>query len=262
MDSFFDHIAAEYDAAFTHTEIGLKQRAMVYSSLEKKLPLWNRIFEVNCGTGEDAIWFGQKGKSVLATDISKEMVKTAAAKLNQVVGNLVEFRQLDVNHVSKLEIQEKYDLIFSNFGGLNCLNHEELKTFLHNSKKTILTKTGSIVLVLMSKGSIWESLFYLRKLNFKKAFRRNTNNALEVNVNGTKVPTYYYNPSFFKALNRDFQIETIQTVGFFLPPSYLEPIFKNKPKLLRFLLALEKRFRKISMLASFSDHYLIELKPR
>lgn len=262
MGNHFDFAAAGYDTEFTHSAIGKRQRQMVYGFLESRLDLWNEILEINCGTGEDALWFANNGKQIIATDISSEMIKTAKAKAELRNTANIEFKTLDITKINTLDSSKKYDLIFSNFGGLNCLSPDELIAFLETARDKLLAGNGSIVMVIMSKGSIWESLFYLRKLNLRKAFRRNTNRALLVNVNGQNVPTYYYNPSFFKKVKESFIIEAIQNVAFFLPPSYLEPIFAKRPGLLNFFFRLERKFCKLSFLAGFADHYLIELKPR
>lgn len=262
MTASFDHVALEYDTVFTHSAIGKRQRHLVYQFLESNLHRWHSIFEINCGTGEDAIFFAQKGKEIIATDISQNMIETAEKKASPLFLTNLKFQELDINNIQSFPTDKKYDLLFSNFGGLNCLNPDELKIFLSAVQKRILNTNGSIVMVLMSKGSIWESLFYLKKLNFKKAFRRMTNKALEVNVEGKAVATNYYNPSFFKSLQKEFHLKQIQTVGFFLPPSYLEDYFKRKPKLLNTLFWLEKKCSKLSFLAGFSDHYLIELQAR
>lgn len=262
MDSYFDKAALNYDEEFTFSEIGIRQRQMVYSFLKPRLEKWQSIFEVNCGTGEDAIWFAHNGKAVLATDISKSMIQHARVKTQTNAMPDLQFKVLNVNDHDNLPKGNQYDLVFSNFGGLNCLNPNELILFLKALKQNVLRKNGTIILVLMSKGSIWESLFFLRKLQFKKAFRRWTNKALAVNVNGVEVPTYYYNPSLFNQLKDDFSVSAVQTIGFFLPPSYLEPIFKRRIKILDLLYQWECSIKNVKRLAGFSDHYLIELKPR
>ncbi len=33
------------------------------------------ILELNCGTGEDAVLFSEKGFNIVATDVSEEMLK-------------------------------------------------------------------------------------------------------------------------------------------------------------------------------------------
>ena len=72
MRTAFDHTAKSYDDAFTHTAIGKLQREMVWSYLEAtfkdKFP--SNVLELNCGTGEDAVFFARHGSKVLSTDVS------------------------------------------------------------------------------------------------------------------------------------------------------------------------------------------------
>ena len=77
----FDRHAADYDAQFTHTVVGRIQRRQVWSSIDRlKLPTNPRVLELNCGTGEDAQEWTQRGANVLATDVSGKMVELAATK--------------------------------------------------------------------------------------------------------------------------------------------------------------------------------------
>jgi len=76
------HIAAEYDSVFTQSSIGQLQRKCVWKYLDKIIPDLPglKILELNCGTGEDALLFGQRGFNVLATDVSAEMLKVTQQK--------------------------------------------------------------------------------------------------------------------------------------------------------------------------------------
>ena len=256
MKKDFDHIATNYDVDFTLSEIGKKQRNSVYKYLEK---LSNNlsVLELNCGTGEDAIWLSQKGNKVLATDISEKMIIVASKKAKGIEN--LDFQQLDINKLNKLTNQ-KFDLVFSNFGGLNCLNHRELKEFF-KSVTNLLTKKGKLVLVIMPKNTLWEQLYFTLKGQVKKGFRRNTHKSLAVNVAGLNVKTWYYNPKNIKELSSsNFKIVKTKPIGFFIPPSYLEPFFRSRPKFLAILDTLEKWIGSFGFLSRFSDHYIIELQ--
>jgi len=54
-----DHVATQYDADFTHSQIGRLQRASVWHYLEKRFAKQKNlsILELNCGTGEDALHY-------------------------------------------------------------------------------------------------------------------------------------------------------------------------------------------------------------
>ncbi len=261
MKADFDHIAKNYDTDFTHSEIGKRQRNVVYKYLEE-LPNQQHILELNCGTGEDAIWFAKKINTVLATDISKEMIHVAKEKSKEIKN--LKFQQLDVNNLKSnsenLVQKSKFDLIFSNFGGLNCLNKQELQDFFRTASK-LLHKNGKLILVIMPKNTLWENIYFIVKGQFKKAFRRNAKTALTVNVAGNKVQTWYFNPKQIKSLSKvNFKVVQTKPIGFFLPPSYLECYFKNHKRFLTILGTLEKTIGRFGFLSRYSDHYMIELQ--
>ena len=171
------------------------------------------------------------------------------------------FIQTDINEIKNQFSNEKFDLIFSNFGGLNCLSKSELTKFF-NSSQSLLSDKGKLALVIMPINTLWEQLYFVMKLDFKNAFRRRKKIAI-ANVDGKKVTTYYYNPEDILTLSsNDFKILETKPIGFFVPPSYLESFFHNKPKLISFLNTLEKKITHQSWLSKYADHYLIILEKK
>ena len=258
MKASFDSAAATYDQSFTQTAIGKLQREAVYNILSQHLVNAKTIFEINCGTGEDALWLASQNFEVLATDISEKMIGIGKAKNHHQ--NLT-FSTLDITHLSSFQKEEKYDLLFSNFGGLNCLSPEELSLFF----KTVphfLKEKGKMVLVLMPKNTIWEQFYFLTKGKWNKAFRRKKKLVL-ANVDGEKVPTYYYNPKEIVHLTEEtLECMEYHPIGFFIPPSYLEPFFNNKKGSFKLLQKLELRIRNFSFLSKYADHYAIILQKK
>ena len=256
----FDAAAAGYDASFTHSVIGKAQRKRVYQLLsdvlQKSRP--KKILEVNCGTGEDAIWLAQQHLNVVATDISEMMIETAKRKSN---GDNPVFVQADINELPQPFKGQQFDLIFSNFGGLNCLSPIRLELFFKNASE-LLAPNGQLVLVIMPKDTKWEQAYFLAKANFSNVFRRKKNNAI-ANVDGQSVLTYYYNPKETKVMANDyFNTEKISPIGFFVPPSYLEPIFSKHSKLFGVLDTFESGVTDWSFLARHADHYFMYLRKR
>ena len=192
MSSFFDVTAKTYDSTFTDTKIGLEQRKKVYKNIEHIFLSGDKrnVLELNCGTGEDAIAFAKQGHNIIATDISDEMINVARSKNDY--SNL-SFETLDFKNLSKKTFKHKFDVVYSNFGGLNCLSLEELKNLM-DTIYGILAPGGKLIMVLMPKKCIWEQIYFLLKGDFKKYKRRNTEQVLLVNVDGVQVPTWYFNP--------------------------------------------------------------------
>jgi ubiquinone/menaquinone biosynthesis C-methylase UbiE len=259
----FDHIATNYDSLFTKSAIGQLQRAHVWSYIEKVIPNLNGfdMLELNCGTGEDAVLFGDRGFSIVATDISEEMLKVTQQKVRQFsMQHRISSQYLDLDSFDETSFNKKFDLIFSNFGGLNCINPESLKNLL-SKIPTALKPGGRFIGVIMPKACLWESLYFLMKFSPRKAFRRFTRDEVVVNLNGVYMTTWYYSPSQVVDLSKGhFKVIDRRPIGIALPPSYLENFFSNRPKLLSMMNRLERRLSSFSSLSSFSDHFLIDLQ--
>ena len=255
MSNDFDNHAKNYDATFTYSAIGKAQRNRVYHFLNKSIRNKSElnILEINCGTGEDAKYLTEKGHRVLATDVSSEMIKVAKEKHQNPK---LKFQVVDITKITLDTFSEKFDLIFSNFGGLNCLSKLELESFLKKSE-SLLNPNGKLALVLMPKNCLWERFYFSLKGDFKKARRRNINKKLLANVEGIEVPTWYYNPNDLESLISDkFKKTLLRPIGIKIPPSYLEPFFSNKKWFLKLLIWAEKLYP-YSIWAKYADHYLI-----
>ena len=259
MAADFDHTANNYDQDFTSSPIGKVQRDLVFKSLESCFLISNetKVLEINCGTGEDALHFGELGANVLATDISEKMVNVAHQKTSHL--DNVSCQVLDINALKEFEPDKKFDLIFSNFGGLNCLSESELRSFFKNTTQK-LEKDGVLALVIMPNFCLWETFYFSSKLQFSKAFRRRSKQGVMANVDGQEVKTYYYSPSQIKEFATQFAVLKTAPIGFYTPPSYLNDFFHNRPKTIKKLAKRDENRLNRAYLASFSDHFLICLQ--
>lgn len=259
----FDHIATSYDSHFTRSIIGQLQRKQVWNYLEKITPQLNglEILELNCGTGEDAILFSEKGFNIVATDVSEEMLKITAQKANQYsMQNKITSHYLDLDSVDETVFDKKFDLIFSNFGGLNCISPESMQKLLRKIPG-LLSPQGRFVAVIMPKFCLWESLYLILKFRFIKAFRRWTSSDVMADLQGVTVKTWYYRPGQIKEWSKnDFKCVSNRPIGIALPPSYLEKFLIKRPGLLHRLDVLEKKLNRFEILSGMADHYLIDLR--
>lgn len=259
----FDNVAKDYDGLFTETAIGKLQRNIVHEYLDKILPANKQqtIMELNCGTGEDAVYFAKKGLNVVATDVSEEMLKITEEKINSLgLSNYISTAKLDLTNPSDYNFEQKFDLVFSNFGGLNCVDKKSLQD-LSLVLSGILKDKGRIIFIVMPKFCLWETTYFLMKLKLNKVFRRASNKPVNVNLNGGDVQTFYYSPEeIANIFGIKFKVMNIKPVGFFIPPSYLNTFFVKKGKTLRILGACESSVSNFSLLAKLSDHFLIDLE--
>ncbi len=257
MTKDFDSASKTYDTAFTFSKIGKAQRDMVFKYLYPIIQHTKNlsVLELNCGTGEDAITLATLGHKVLATDISMGMISVAKAKTRS---KNISFKIQDINTLDPEKFKEKFDFIFSNFGGFNCLSQQQIEAFFKVVPK-LLNQNGQLVLVVMPKHCLWERLYFTVKGDFKKAKRRNTTNAATANVSGSLVNTWYYNPKNIERLSKSNFITTlIKPIGLTIPPSYLENSFLSHPILMACYKAIDKRITK-AYWAKYADHFLIAL---
>jgi len=255
----FDIYAKTYDEHFTNSLIGMAQREQVYQHVSRRFSdNIKNVLEVNCGTGQDALWFSEKGVTVLATDVSEGMIEIAKRKVNN---NKVEFKKIASQQIDVL-FPDMFNLIFSNFGGLNCLNHNELIDFKKGCSK-LQQKDDLLIFVIMGTQCWWEQLYFKFKKDKIKANRRINKLGVETVINDKKFLTYYYTPNYFKELFFDgYDFLQVKPIGLFVPPSYLEPYFVNREITFNFLIWLDKLFGKFSFLSNYADHYIIVFKKK
>lgn len=255
----FDSAAEAYDLTFTHTTVGRAQRHMVRKHLAKHLsgePL--RILELNCGTGEDAIWLTGQGHQVTATDVSEKMLAITQKK-SQDTHVALDVRSWDMRQPWPYS-SASFDLIFSNFGGINCLSPAEI-TRLGHQLHQLLRPGGKCILVVMNNNCLWENIYRIFKGNWRPVNRRKNKQAISVAVSpGESILTYYYHPEQLQqSLGSQFQRQRQRPVGLFIPPSYLENLIIRYPGIIRPLIYLEARLGNNGLTASLGDHFLLEL---
>jgi ubiquinone/menaquinone biosynthesis C-methylase UbiE len=258
MPSAFDLMAAVYDAGFTLTATGKLQRGRVHHFLRPWLanpPV--HILEINCGTGDDALWLAARGHEVIATDASAEMIAVTMEKISashlrsKITVRKSRFEELSENFRGK-----KFDLIFSNFGGLNCVSPPELKK-LSIDFASLLKPGGKLIAVVMGQKCRWEQIYFLWKGKPEMAFRRNSTEPVQAALGKATVPTWYFSPrEFEKQFEADFKKISARPVGLFIPPSYLNPFFEKRKWLLSLVHRLEKWFS-FSVLSNQADHFLM-----
>ena len=164
MENAFNNLAATYDKEFTFTPTGILQRKQVLSYLQKQIidKKSLNILELNCGTGEDAVQLAKWGHRIVATDGSKEMIRIAKTKNETPEGLPPLFRELAFDKICRENFEEQFDLVFSNFGGLNCINKHELETlFLHLIP--LLKPGGRFIGVVMPRYCLWEIIYFAYK---------------------------------------------------------------------------------------------------
>lgn len=213
--------------------------------------------EINCGTGEDAVYLASRFQTVVATDLSSEMIRIAFEKSKKKKISTIEFLATDMLEIRNNLPQSQFDMIFSNFGGLNCLSDDQVQN-LSSELKEMSNPDGNLILVIMGRKCLWEKFYFFIKGKTALVNRRMEPSGVNANIGTTHQKTFYYSPKEIKKhFSGSWNFKRLIPIGLFLPPSYLDPFFSKRPWLLKFLRSAEKIFGGFSFCADYADHYLI-----
>lgn len=252
----FDHIAGRYDETFTRTAIGRAQRKQVWRCLLTAFPPGSRVLELNCGTGEDARFLVERGRSVLACDASAAMIEIARRRYreNSSRGN-IEYLQLANEDLGFLPSTKPFDGAFSNFSGLNC--SADLRPIARDLAGLVKPRRR-VLICLWGRVCVVEMFWYLLHGQPRKVFRRLSGKAT-AKLGGMAIPVTY--PSVRKmcrAFSPWFRLVSRRAIGLFVPPSYVEHSIRDRENLVARLESLDQRFAQWPILRDVGDHMLLE----
>jgi SAM-dependent methyltransferase len=222
----FDAVAEQYDTDFTSLPAARELRQRVWRHLAGFTP-GQRVLELGCGTGEDALWLAARGVSVLATDVSEGMLAQARRK---AAGHpLISFERQDA---TALSLHGTFDGAYANFGVLNCVRDlGELGQRLGN----VLRPGALFVAVVMPPFCLWETIAFGLRGDFSRATRRWR--PTTARIGGAAQPVWY--PSAGRVRRE------------------LQPLFTQ-----RHVEGLGNRLSHIPMSHWLADHYVIVLERR
>lgn len=265
----FDAIAPVYDRTFTWSLIGRAQRGVTTRALDGLFRQGQRVLELNCGTGIDAVHLASRGIEVLACDISFRMIEEARQRAAEALHGSVSrskanFRVLATEDIGTLRqegLAGYFDGAFSNFAGLNCV--KDLPAVARNLE--ILLRPGArVLLCLFGQFCLWEILWYVSHAMPAKAFRRLcAGGAIGQLGEGVSVNVHY--PSV-RDLTRmfapQFRLKRWKGVGVAIPPTYLEELAQRFPRLLDALAKVDLLVGACPIFRAMADHVLLVFQRR
>ena len=167
---------------------------------EYKIDKNNKILEIGCGEGRDAIFLLNDGYNVIATDCSKEGInKCNDLSKNKYTNN---FKQLDVIN-DKLD--EKFDFIYS-ISVLNTLIDDNHRQKFLRFIKSHLTDNGLAFIVVTGDGE--EEYCSNKEDAFIDVEKLNINTEEEMQVANTSCKIVNWQSFLSELKNSDLKVES------------------------------------------------------
>jgi ubiquinone/menaquinone biosynthesis C-methylase UbiE len=255
VNAAFSKQSHHFDEEDFANPILLQWRQLIYQHVDSFLYRPSTILELNAGTGIDAVRFVRQGHSVHATDLSDGMIEQLKMKSrspefhNRLTVQQVSFEKLN-------EVGGKYDFVFSNFGGLNCL--DDLTKVTHHLPR-LLMPDGYVTWVIMPPVCFWEWAWALQG-NFKKGFRR-LNKKATAHLEGEIFTAYYYSLNdLITAFKPSFKLVKVEALGFISPPPASFRFVKRNPRITAMLNWIETLVRKRFPFNRSGDHLIVTFK--
>ncbi len=269
----FDPLAAAYDAQFSDKPVATIQRAAVWRYLDAAFAPGDRVLELGCGTGRDAVHLAGRGVSVVATDASQAMLEVAERQVAEAgAADMVALARLDMAAMGSPDWRDNlgaperfaaagpFDGAFSDFGALNCV--EDLGP-VAAGLGDVVRPGGRAVLVVLGPLCLWELGWHLGHAEPRVAGRRFRGGAWASLGEGAATRVWYPSPRTLAAVMRPwFRLRRLGAIGLALPPFGLAEVAERRPRLLRALAAAERVVAPHAASAWLADHYVAVFERR
>jgi len=242
----FSAQSSHYDHDDKINQVITDLRKQVYDHVARFIHPNSSVLELNAGTGIDATHFVAQGHTVLATDLSDGMIREMTKKLNE----RLRVRQLSYDKLDMLD-GEKFNYVFSNFGGLNCIDDlGKVTTHIPG----VLNPGGYVTWVIMPRVCLWEFASILK--GNLRAFRRLKRDGVMAHIDGQYFRTWYHSlTDIRKAFGDNFEFIESEGLAATSPPPY-----KTDATGYKFLRKLDKVLNRTFPFNRWADHIIVTFR--
>ena len=264
LQAGFDRAAADYDSTVGLNPCMRYMREVSLKTLERAFLPGQRVLEIGCGTGDEALALARRGVRVLATDVSPRMVEATERKAAAAgVAHLIETRVLAASALMELGDLVPVGGLDGAYSSFGPLNGEAQLEPVARALTRFVRPQGWFVASAMARYCLFEILWFLIHGQARHALRRWSGHA-QASVSASspaRVPTWYYTPtSFERSFAPAFRRASCRALPLVLPPPYLSGLWGRWPKLWAQLEPLDGALSGVRPLSALGDHFMMMLR--
>jgi SAM-dependent methyltransferase len=264
----FSLSAPLYDADQISNPIARWTRARNLALLSSLFKPGDRVLELGCGTGVEAIYLARRGVTVVATDPAQAMIAEVQSKLaeggsaHDVAGRITPLvlAARDVWLLIESYGPQAFDGAYSSFGPLNC---EPDLAPVADALAALVRPGGRVLISVINRYCLWEAAWYLATGKPRVAFRRWGGRAgatVRADWPHEKITIFYRTPgSMRRAFGAHFRLERTLALPWLLPPQYLAGLVRRSPRLFRWLARVDRALAGTWPFHSLGDHCVLVL---
>ncbi len=260
----FDLVAETYDQEMKANPSMRYMRAISLATLQNAFSASQRVLEIGCGTGEEAVALARAGVRVLATDPAAKMLAVTERRLvEEGLEGWVQTRQVAAGELGMLlwEYGERsFDGAYSSFGPLNG---ESSLQPVAVALAALIRPGGIVVASVMNRFHMFEAMWYLAHARPGQAVRRwgGRSQAKVSTETSEAMQTWYYTPGHLaRVLAPYFELTYCRALPFLLPPPYLASLWDKYPRFWERLAVVEEQLAPRWPFRGLGDHFLVVLR--
>lgn len=258
----FDRSAGQYDREAEANPAMSYMRRVSLDVLRASFAPGQRVLELGCGTGEEAVALGREGVHVLALDLSSQMLAAARAKIAAAgLTQVVRARQLAAGEIGLLvdEAGEgAFDGAYSSFGALN--GEPDLRV-VGRALAQLIRPGGHLVVSVMNRFYPFEVLWYLAHGRPRQAVRRwgGSTMASVSPALAVRVRTWYHTPRDFERTLPAFRRVRCRALPLLLPPPYAAHLWMRFPAWMGRVSGVDEWLAPQWPFCALGDHFMMVL---
>jgi len=254
----YDELAPTYDRIPLENRINAYMRRVSLSRLLSVFPEGAHLLELGCGTGEEALALGERGRDVVALDTSLEMIRRGQAHAqDRGLSNRVKFLQLRARDLKRLDSPPgSFDGAYASFS----LGYEPDLAAMSTPLFGLLRSDAPVLISLPSRLCLIELVLAVA-LGRPGVAGRRLRPWFEHKVGRWRVPLRSFTPESLRwCLAPQFRLVRFEALPFLVPPPYMNRAYARWPGLADALEAADQHLRSRFPFRYLGDHIFAEFQ--